>query len=64
MSAERPTDPAATSHEDLKPGAPGEPPKHASTPPEHDHEGAGAKTQTNPHTGEPSNGRSDTAGAG
>ena len=61
MSEKRPSDPAATAHEDLKPGAPGEAPTHASTPPEHDHQGAGAKTLTNPHTGAPSKGRPDTA---
>ncbi len=64
MSAKRPSDPAATAHEDLAPGAAGAPPRHASAPPEHDPKGAGAKTRTNPHTGEPSKGRPDTAGTG
>ena len=61
MSNQRPTDPAATAHEDL---APGEPPQHATKPVDADHKGAGDKTRTNPHTGEPSRGRPDTSGAG
>ena len=61
MSNARPSDPAATSHEDL---VPGQPPQHATKPAEAEHEGAGAKTRTNPHTGEPEGGRPDTAGTG
>lgn len=59
MSVVRSPDPAAYEGEDLKPGAP---PRPAVEPEGAEGSADTHKTKTDPATGEPSPGRSDTAG--
>ena len=60
MSETRPPDPGAYEGEDQKPGSP---PRPAVEPEGAEHAADTSKTQTDPHTGAPTEGRPDTAGA-